>query len=334
MNRILVVAGALSVFAVGAAQAQANTCPPGTTNAFGIPDNARASQDACQMAVDIFQLMAPQLGLALTGGNSTLGQGGSLGGLGHFAIDVRGNVFQGDIPDIGNFPTPSFQGEQQHTLPSVTHVIGLPTADAALGIFKGISLGVTNVLGLDALASATYVPTVTQNSFSITPQTNLKIGYGARLGLIQESLITPGVSVSYLKRDIPTTDMKGNSPNIDVTVTNTTVSTSAWRLVASKSLIIFGLAAGVGQDKYDASANVQATAKSALGNVTSSQIQMTQSLTRTNYFADVTLNLFLAKLVGEVGEVSGGTVNTFNTFSGGRPDKSRTYGSVGLRIGF
>jgi hypothetical protein len=57
-------------------------------------------------------------------------------------------------------------------------------------------------------------------------------------------------------------------------------------------------------------------------------------MTRTNYFVDASLNMLLAKIVGEIGQVSGGTVNTYNSFSGGAADKSRLYGSLGLRIGF
>ena len=51
-------------------------------------------QDACQKGVDIFNLLAPQLGASLAGGNAVLGQSGALGGLGHFTIGVRGNVLQ------------------------------------------------------------------------------------------------------------------------------------------------------------------------------------------------------------------------------------------------
>jgi hypothetical protein len=43
--------------------------------------------------------------------------------------------------------------------------------------------------------------------------------------------------------------------------------------------------------------------------------------------------MLLAKVVGEIGMVSGGTVNTYNQFDSA-PDKSRLYGSVGLRLGF
>ena len=47
--------------ALGATSVQAQTgvdtkrCPPGTANGFGVPDQTRASQDACQKAIDLFQ---------------------------------------------------------------------------------------------------------------------------------------------------------------------------------------------------------------------------------------------------------------------------------------
>ena len=56
-------------------------------------------------------------------------------------------------------------------------------------------------------------------------------------------------------------------------------------------------------------------------------------MTRTNYFADVAMNLLVLKLVGEVGMVSGGSVPTYNQFST-KADASRLYGSVGIRLGF
>ena len=49
-------------------------------------------------------------------------------------------------------------------------------------------------------------------------------------------------------------------------------------------------------------------------------------------FADLSLNLPLFKIVAEGGQASGGTVNTFNSFSGGRADRSQVYGSIGLRL--
>ena len=326
--RIAVVA-VLSSTVAFSARAQQKSCPSGT----GALDPDRLTQDACQMAHDVFQFMAPQLGIALTGGNATLGQGGALGGLGHFALDVRANVIDGDLPDVQKFPQPSTTGSQSHTLPTKSQVVGLPTVDAAIGIFQGLSLGLTNVGGIDLLLSAAYIPTVggPNDAVQVKPDQSLNIGFGARVGIIQESLLTPGVSVTYLRRDLPTTTIIGNSSGVTIDVTNATVKTNAVRLTASKNLVLFSLAAGVGRDNYDESAIIQGTANG----FSSQQVLVKQSMTRTNYFVDASLNLFLAKVVAEVGQVTGGSVSGMvNTFSGGAADKSRLYGSIGLRIGF
>ena len=340
MRKSVAVLAGLSLMAISGVGAQANTCPEGTVVA-GIPDATRSAQDACQMAVDVFQVMAPQLGLALAGGNATLGRGSALGGPGHFSIGLRANVFNGDLPDISSFPTPAFDGRVQRTgtnaLPANQQIVGLPTADAAIGVFGGVPLGLTNVGGIDLLLSASYLPTIgdENDDVQVKPDRNLQIGYGVRIGLLQESIVVPGVSFTYLKRDLPTTSITGTSTNLDVFVTDARVKTSAYRVVASKSLLLFGIAAGVGQDRYDESASVQGVARDNVGgSFTSPIVDMQQKLTRTNYFLDLSLNLPVLKLIGEVGQVSGGTVDTYNEFESGRADKSRTYGSIGLRLGF
>jgi hypothetical protein len=289
------------------------------------------------MAVDVFQFMAPQLGVALTGGNATLGRGGALGGLGHFSVGLRANVVAGEIPDFDRFPIASTTGSQTRTgsnaLPSKTQILGLPTVDAAIGIFKGLPLAVTNVGGIDLLLSASYIPDVggSGDDFQVKPKTNLKIGYGARLGLVQESIITPGVSFTYLKRDIPTTSITGTSADVTVDITDAEIKTDAWRFVASKSLLLFGIAVGAGQDRYDQKALVAGTTTGA-----SASVPVSQKLKRTNVFGDISLNMPLFKLIGEVGQVSGGKldVDPMNEFSGGSPTQSRLYGSVGVRLSF
>jgi len=317
------------------AGAQANTCPAGT----GSLDPNRITQDACQMAVDVFKYMAPQLGVALAGGNPTLGQGGTLGGLGHFTIEARANVLAGDLPQVQNFPQPSTTGtvSPPHTLPTKTQIVGLPTVDAAIGIFKGIPLGLTNVGGVDLLVDAAYIPSYgsSGSEVQVKPNQSLQLGFGARVGILQESLLVPGVAVTYLRRDLPTTSIIGTSSGVDVNVTNASVKTDALRLTASKNLLLFSLAAGVGRDHYDESASVQCTVHtSPATTVSSSQIPLDQKMTRTTYFLDASLNFIIGKLIAEVGQVSGGSATTYNAFTGGAADKSRLYGSVGIRLGF
>jgi hypothetical protein len=341
MKKQLMVAAGLLMLADSNAGAQANTCPNGTSSTIGtivVPDRSRASQDACQMAVDVFQFLAPQLGLALVGGNATLGAGSTLGGIGHFSVGVRGNIFHGDLPQIGSFPAPGTAGRTQRTLPSKGQILGMPTADAAIGIFGGLPLALTNVGGVDLLLSAAYIPSFgdSTSDVMVKPARNLQVGYGVRVGLLSESILVPGVSFTYIKRDLPKTSIFGKSTNLDVSITDAKVETSAWRLTASKSFLLFGAVVGAGRDKYAQGASIQATTRGTVaGTQTSDVIALAQDLTRTNVFADLSLNLPLFKITGELGHSSGKSesVTTYNTFSGGAADKARNYGSVGIRFG-
>ena len=339
-SRLFVLFAAVA-FGATSAEAQGvdtQRCPPGTVDAFGVPDQARASQDACQKAIDLFQYMAPQLGTSITGGNATLGQGSSLGGLGHFSFGFRINAVQGSLPQVQNV-TPSVTGAVSSRYDTKTQILPMPTADLAIGIFKGLPLAITNVGGVDLLVSAAYLPEFNNSGVSVkVPNGSLKLGYGARVGILQESLLVPGVSVSYLRRDLPTVNIAANTNNDSLYVNSLSLKTNAWRVVASKSLLFLGLAAGFGQDKYesstDISAHVAARTLPPSPAANAGPISLSQNITRSNVFADLSMNLLLFKLTGEIGQVSGGTINTYNTFNGKQAADSRIYGSVGARFGF
>ena len=256
---------ALAATSAGAQGIDTQRCPPGTVSGLGVPDQTRASQDACQKAIDLFQYMAPQLGTAITGGNATLGQGGSLGGLGHFSIGLRINAVQGSLPQVQDV-SPSVLGAQSTEFETKTQILPMPTADLAIGIFKGLPLAITNVGGIDLLVSAAYLPEFDGDGVSVkVPDGSLKIGYGARVGILQESLLTPGISVSYLQRDLPTANIAGANGDDSLYVNNLSLKTKAWRVVASKSLLFIGLAAGAGQDKYESSTEIGAHVARANG---------------------------------------------------------------------
>lgn len=316
-NRVFAAAAVLAATAVSAS-AQANSCAAGLT------------QDACQKAVDVYQYLAPQLGTAITGGNATLGQGGALGGPGHFSLGLRVNAVKGTLPQVDDpSATPVLTGARATAYPTKDAYIPMPTIDGALGIFKGIPLSLTNVGGIDALVSASYIPKVDRSDVSIDPDNPVKFGYGVRISALQESIVSPGISFTYLKRDLPVLSLTGMSSNSTLHIDNLTEKTTAWRLVASKSFILFGLAAGYGQDSYTSSASANAT----ISGQTSSTISVAQDMTRSNMFADLSLNFPIFKLIGEVGQVSGGTApTTVNTFPAKGIVDSRLYGSVGFRL--
>src|SRR4051812_33561757 len=225
MKKLIVAAVLVGV--ARTAGAQTTDCPAATT----APSGQNAARQVCLQAKDVFQLMAPQLGVSITGGNATLGQGGTLGGIGHFTVEARAIAVMGDVPDVSKFPAPSTSAPTPQALESKNFPIGLPAVDGAVGLFKGLPLGVTNVGGVDLLLSAVYIPTINTSGISVTPDQNLKFGYGARVGLLQESLLVPGVSFTWMKKDLPTTTITGTGSGISFTMKDAAIKTTSWRLV-------------------------------------------------------------------------------------------------------
>lgn len=295
-------------------------------------------QDACQKALDTFQFLAPQLGAVVAGGNVEPGQGGADGGLGRFGLSVRANVLRAPLPQFGRV-TLATGAPQRSTIPTSPTLLAFPVADASIGLFRGLPIGLTTAGGVDLLLNATYVPTIARDQLSVRPRGgSFQLGYGVRLGLLQESALVPGVSVSVLRRETPATDIVATSGSDSLRVSGARVRTDSWRLTASKRLLIVAVAAGVGQDRYLARAAVSGVVNELGGAIRQSVAPITasQRLTRTTYFANLTLAAVpLARLVGEVGRSSGGSLApTYNSFDGRRPDAAYTYASVGLRVGF
>jgi hypothetical protein len=295
-------------------------------------------QDACQKALDLLNYMTPQLGTLIAGGNATIGQGGTLGGLGHFALSVRANAMRASLPDIDGAGV-NYGAAQRSNYVTEAQWAALPVVDAAFGLFKGIPLPLTNVLGVDVLLNVSYLPELEHHPLSLTtPDGSFKFGYGARIGVLQESLVLPGISVTYMKRDLPRTTLVaswegGALASADTArLENFDIGTTSWRVVASKSLLAFSLALGVGQDRYEAEANAFYSVNETLTRFEGGPVRYAFDVTRTNVFLDLITNLGLMKLVATVGGVSGGDIPTYNTFDK-EADASRIYGSLGVRIG-
>lgn len=320
MKRRFLLAGALSIglsFNTIQAQQVDPQCEAGTT------------QDLCQKAIDLFRYTGPQLGTLIAGGNATLGQGGTLGGFPHFRAGLRVNVMRVSLPEV-DAHVPTDAGARSDEYPTDGRLVPMPQVDAALGILRGFPLGITNVGGLDLLLSMSYLPSFSQDDFELSGST--KIGVGVRVGILQESLLVPGLAFTYLRRDLPATaGFRGRMNDDSLTISDVSVKTRGWRLVASKNLLVFGVSAGMGKDRYSSNARF-------MGYVSSSDTELAPTsagnvVTRNNMFLDLSANLPFLKIIGEIGKVSGGDNPTFNTFDKG-PNSSRVYGSIGLRAGF
>ena len=144
------------------ARAQARRdCLPGGHVARLRPGDARRRRTPVRRRSTCSSSWRRSSALALAGGNATLGQGGTLGGLGHFSHRrCARNVVQRRPAAGRRLPDAAHHGR---AAPAATRcrqdqIVGLPTADAAIGIFRAFRSALTNVGGIDLLVSATYVP--------------------------------------------------------------------------------------------------------------------------------------------------------------------------------
>ncbi len=336
MSRTWFVFAVAALVGVPSAKAQQGLNPQcgqfvGVTVGGRIVGEAQGS-DGCQKAVDLYQYLNTQLGTLVAGGNATLGQGGTLGGLGHFSVGARVNLLKASIPDVqGVAVSPGNPQSSAYTTDG--KMLVFPELDGALGLFRGFPIGITYIGGIDLLASASYLPSVEQTGVRVGHPTGaIRFGYGVRLGLLQETFLTPGLSVTYQERSLPmTTIFATASPTENFSVRDLDLRTKAWRIVASKNLLWLSLAAGFGRDYYDANAKITYNVD---GTTPQTPVSLAVSPSRTSIFGDVSLNLIpFVKLVGELGRVSGGSVHTFNSFSDD-VNRSRWYGSVGARLAF
>ena len=322
------------IVSAGAASAQTNNCP--AYDALAPTSVSSVTRDACIKGADIFTMLVPQLGNGLAGGNTTPGQGGSLGGFPHFVIAVRATgAPDAQLPDFSGVTLRGTGSSPAQNIPLEKKAFGLAAVDAALGIFGGINLGAGSVGGVDLLVSASYVPNVSSGGFDVKADNPLSIGYGVRVGLFDGTAVLPSVGISYLQRSLPKTTVTATAgASGSVTIQDLDLKTSSWRLTASQTLLILGLNAGYGGDTYDASTGFSAIVQP--GSIAMPLRSVSAKMTRTNWFVGATINLLILKVFGEYGNVTGGDLTTFNTFGGSNTaaNDSKNYFSAGVRIGF
>lgn len=327
---LLVAAAQAGVRELGA-QTTSGNC---TSASFG----GFSGADACTKARDIFAFVMPQVGVALSGGNPVLGEGGTLGGWGKRAISARVTAVDGRVP--GNAVPIRLTGAASSNLGASRAPVPVPSVDAAIGLFAGVPAGLTNIGGVDVLLGATYLPEVSENGFSVAPQTSsFAFSYGVRVGALQESSLVPGVSVSYMRRKLPTTSLGYVAGNDSITVRNLAATSNSLRLVASKRIAIFGFAAGVGRDDIENTAGVDAVVNETVLNQQARALVSLSGLrnkvTRNTAFVNASLGLKIARIVGEFGYSAAGEKDpTTNTFDGRAANEGYRYGSLGITVRF
>jgi hypothetical protein len=276
--------------------------------------------------------MSPQLGTALAGGNAASGEHSTLNGPGRFSIGIRANAVRARLPEI-DAHTPVITGAAASDYATNDRFVPVPTVDAAIGLFRGVPVGVTHALGIDALLNVSYVPGFSTGGVDVSlPSGSLKLGFGGRVSIMQESMITPGIVVTWLRRDLPAITLTGSPGSDELRVENLQLQTRAWRAVIGKGFGVLALTAGIGQDTYETSALAEVRVTRAGITTNAGPVAVVQELDRDNVFGSVALRFPLLSIVGEAGRASGGGVATFNTFGGDRADDPVDYLSLGVRF--
>ena len=302
------------------------------------------ARDACQRGTDLFLMLAPQLSGAIAGGGAVLGTARTVNG---FSLAVRLNVVEGQLPDRSVLAF-STTGIVQSTISTRRAPIPVPTLDATLSLIPGFTVGRQKILSVDALVNMTYVPTSNLEDFSVGPaKSAVKAGYGTRVGLLADTRFTPAVSVSYVRRTLPTSNIAtsvpinaaGSSQRDSMTLSELSLRTDATRLSISKRLGFLEIGGGAGQDRYRGFSQLRTRVTTVVFGAPRVPVEsayvVTQELVRSSAYASLGLTVGRVQLGAEAGSTFGGdSVQTYNRFADGKLSASRRFGSAGLRVRF
>lgn len=282
----------------------------------------------CAAAVDGTRAFHPVIGVLVSGGNPTIGSAGTMGGLGHASFTIRANAVEVVFPDL------QYTGSTSTVPADDKFWATAPVAEGALGIYKGMSSG---LLAVDLLGSAQLLPTNQIDNFTVDAGARrlgdiaLGLGYGARIGLLQEMGPLPAVSVSIMRRDIPEIAYGDVSTGdrysyaVDLHATNL-------RLIASKRLLVFDLAAGLGWDKYTGDALIRF--RDPLTGTPQPGVPVELESSRVLSFLNAGMSLSVVRLTGEIGYQGGKDQNLSTEFEDFDTTKGKFFAGLGLRVGF
>jgi hypothetical protein len=285
------------------------------------------SEKVCAAAVDGTRAFHPILGMLVSGGNPTIGSAATLGGVGHASLTLRANASNVVLPDV------DYTGSSS-TVPGDETLVPAPMVEGALGLYRGMSGG---LFAVDLLGSALLLPTEQMNNFSVDADSRrvgniaIGLGYGARVGIMRGTGPLPHISISAMRRDVPTIiygDVAGgNTYGYSVNLHATNV-----RLIASKQVAVLDLAGGLGWDKYTGNAIIQF--RDPITSTLQPNVPVSLNNSRILGFVDAGLSLSMVRLTGEVGYQGGKDQNLSTDFENLDTTQGKFFAGLGLRVSF
>lgn len=309
----------------------------------GVPVVAVEECTIVAQAVDAAQ---PQLGILMAGGNPTLGTastgGVRLGLIPRVSLTGRINVVGARLPDIRESAD---GGTDKFTVPAPA--VG---ANLSIGLTQGFSVApmIGGFGAIDLLGSVSVLPLELigedfgDNAFSW--------GAGARVGLIRESFVTPGVSVSLMYRSLGDVSFGEVCSGTEVPIADNRSACSGdgdfgeiefgldnWsaRAAISKRFLGLGLTAGVGYDRFETSADFAVRAPGPPAGT--EQVYRFNDVAvdndRWSAFLDGSFTILFGSLVAEVGWMQGSDpIEGFPAASDFDPKEGTFFGSLGARL--
>jgi hypothetical protein len=281
----------------------------------------------CTAAVDASRAVHPFLGILISGGNPGLGTAAALGGLGHVSATARVNAVSVALPKL------SYDGAST-AVPVGREVFApAPLVEGAVGLYGGLGAG---TLAVDALGSAELLPVGVFDDLRVDPGARrigdvaLGLGFGARVGILRELGPVPALSVSVMRRDLPTIGY-GSIANGDEFQYDVDLRATNLRLVASKQFTAFSAAAGLGWDHYTGQAVIRVRSGALPGATPDVSVDLADS--RASAFVNAGVELAAVSLVAEAGYLGGRDQNLTTDFQDFDTTRGKFFAGFGMRVG-
>lgn len=268
----------------------------------------------CGQVVDALTNVQPTVGIGFSGGAHTLGTsstlGTRLGFVPRVSVTARFNAALADVPDLLDGFDPTLgSGGQVPAMGTSGVPVSSVQADVVLGLFNGFDFGpaLGGLGAVDLLGSVSYVPSVGGIGLE---EDIINAGLGARVGILKQGLVMPGISISGMYRTMLGDVAFGDIAAGDPAEFSADLSTVSFRGGISKGIAMLDFNAGAGYDIYTSSVAMDWELVCPAGqclpgqDVTLSPVDPVEGELKTaawNLYGNVGLNLLVLNIVGEVG---------------------------------
>ncbi len=310
--------------------------PAGGHAQTGDPDLLEACQNAglpagqlarCRDVVTSLQLLQPELGMALAGGNPVLGTASPIGTKFRFIPRIylggRISFVWAAIPDVLDYPE-----DPTASLATRDFSVPMPQLDLSVGVFDGWRLGST-LSGLGSVEILGSLGAMILPAGEGFENDATGLGLGARIGLIRESFTAPGLSLSgeyqWMGRI-----RHGRVANGDDAQFGMDLSATSFRLGLSKSFVAIGLALTIGWDHYQSDVDLGvADDDGNLVAVVPNDDRMSLSEDRWSAVVDVSYIVLFLNIAAQLGWQESGR---YVTSRGDELTSGNFFSAIGMRV--